>query len=157
MKGDIFLFEEILSFFKGKPILVATTIMDLIKKIRRDGHPVDNLSDQHFIDLFQTLDDGIIAKEAVESVLIYLTQHPLKSVQDSIKKMQITSISQEDLGDLINKIVPQFKELIKERKMGAMGPVMGAVMKEVRGRIDGKLVNQAVKEAILRLSGGNKQ
>lgn len=157
MKGDIFLFEKILSFFKGKPILVATTITDLIKTIRRDGYHVENLSDQHLIDLFQTADDGLIAKEAFDKILIYLTQNPLKSVKDSVKKMSITSISKEDLGDLINKIVPQFKELIKERKMGAMGPVMGAVMKEVRGRIDGKLVNQAVKEAILRLSGGNKQ
>jgi len=157
MGGEIFLFEKILSFFKGKPILVATTITDLIKKIRRDGHPVENLSDQHLIDLFQKVEDGLIAKEAFERVLIYLTQHPSKSVKDSIKKMQITSISQEDLDELIIKIIPQFKDLINERKMGAMGPVMGAVMKEVRGRIDGKLVNKAVKEAILRFSGGNKQ
>ena len=157
MGGEIFLFEEILSFFKGKPILVATTITDLIKKIRRDGHPVENLSNQHFIDLFQAVDDGLIAKEAFESVTINVTENPLRSVKDSIKEMQITSISQEDLDDLINKIIPQFKDLIKERKMGAMGPVMGAVMKEVRGRIDGKLVNQAVKEGILRFSGGSEQ
>ena len=36
-------------------------------------------------------------------------------------------------------------EIVKDKEMRAMGPLMGEVMKEVRGKIDGKIVSNQLK------------
>ncbi|WP_371133314.1 hypothetical protein [Sediminibacterium sp.] len=38
--------------------------------------------------------------------------------------------------------------MVKERGMGAMGPLMGMAMKELKGKADGKLVNKLLRENI---------
>ncbi|MCP4761469.1 MAG: Glu-tRNA(Gln) amidotransferase subunit GatE [archaeon] len=157
MGGYIFLFEKIMASFKGKAMLVATTIVDQVKSLRRDGNNVDNITDEHFIELFNLTDEGKFTKEAFEDVLIYVCKHPKVTIAETVKKMDITSMSQEDLDEIVYKVIPKFEKLIEERGLGAMGPIMGAVMKEARGKIDGKLVNQAVKKEIeKRMKGGKK-
>ncbi|MHA1729816.1 MAG: Glu-tRNA(Gln) amidotransferase subunit GatE [Promethearchaeota archaeon] len=156
MNGYIFLFQKIMTVFKGKPMLVATTIVDQVKSLRRDGNEVENITDDHLIELFILVDEGKIAKEAFEQVLIYICKHPTESIADALKELNISSISQDELEKLIKKIIPRFKNLIKERGKGAKGSIMGAVMKEIRGKIDGKFVNQAVKKEIAKITGGEK-
>ena len=41
-------------------------------------------------------------------------------------------------------------DFVKERGMGAMGPLMGVVMKECGGAADGKQVSALLREAIMR-------
>ena len=38
--------------------------------------------------------------------------------------------------------------MVKERQMGAMGPLMGMSMKQLKGKADGSLVNKIVREEI---------
>ncbi|MBD3349861.1 MAG: hypothetical protein GF364_00065, partial [Candidatus Lokiarchaeota archaeon] len=148
LDGYLPLFDKIMVFFKGKPMLVATTFLEMVTALRRDGYDIDNLSDENMVNVFKLINQKKIAKEAIETVLQYLCEHPDENVEDSIEKMNISSMKKEDLVKIVQNIVPQFKDLIEERNMGAMGPVMGAVMKEVRGKIDGKIVSQVVKAEI---------
>ena len=57
-------------------------------------------------------------------------------------------ISEEELKEIISRIVAGRTDFIKERGSAATGPIMGVVMKEVRGSVDGKIVNQILREAI---------
>ena len=41
--------------------------------------------------------------------------------------------------------------MVKERQMGAMGPLMGMSMKKLKGKADGSLVNKIVREEIQNL------
>jgi glutamyl-tRNA(Gln) amidotransferase subunit E len=42
------------------------------------------------------------------------------------------------------------QEFVREKGMGALGPLMGIVMEEVRGSVDGKLVSQVLRQEISR-------
>ena len=48
-------------------------------------------------------------------------------------------------------IVAKNEGMVKERQMGAMGPLMGMCMKQLKGKADGGLVNQIVREEIQKL------
>ena len=43
-------------------------------------------------------------------------------------------------------------DFVKERGMGALGPLMGLVMKECGGAADGKQVSALLREVIMRHS-----
>ena len=51
------------------------------------------------------------------------------------------------LAEVINGIVAERLDFVKERGMGAVGPLMGVVMKAARGA-DGKEVSALLKAAI---------
>lgn len=154
LNGDLPLFDKIMENFEGKPMLVATTILELTKSLRRDGYEIENISEKNYISIFSKIDDDEIAKEALESVFQYLAENPDKNVDDAIAQLGIESMTKNDLQQMVAGIVPQFEDLIKERGMGAMGPIMGRVMKDVRGKIDGKIVSNVVRAEIQKISGG---
>jgi glutamyl-tRNA(Gln) amidotransferase subunit E len=56
-----------------------------------------------------------------------------------------------DLGAVIESIVAERADFVKERGMGAMGPLMGVVMQAV-GAADGKVVSALLREAIQKIS-----
>ncbi|MHA1110534.1 MAG: Glu-tRNA(Gln) amidotransferase subunit GatE [Promethearchaeota archaeon] len=150
LDGNLKLLEDILNVYSGKPTIVVSTLLETIKTLRRDGKPVENLTDSHFIQVFTLLDKKKIAKEAIEEVLSNISEKPTAKIEQIVKEMNITTMDTMELKKIVQKIIPQFSSMIKERQMGAMGPIMGVVMKEVRGKIDGKLVSQAVKSEIMK-------
>ena len=56
-----------------------------------------------------------------------------------------------DLGAVIEGIVAERADFVKERGMAAMGPLMGVVMQAV-GAADGKVVSALLRQAILKIS-----
>ena len=150
LDGNLKLLEDILNVYSGKPTIVVSTLLETIKTLRRDGKPVENITDSHFIKMFTLLEKKKIAKEAIEDILSHISENPTVKIEDIVKEMDITTMDTKELEKIVQGIIPQFSSMIKERQMGAMGPIMGAVMAEVRGKIDGKLVSQAVKSEIMK-------
>jgi glutamyl-tRNA(Gln) amidotransferase subunit E len=62
-------------------------------------------------------------------------------------------LSDEGVAEIIREIVSSNEKMVKERNMGAMGPLMGMAMKELKGKADGKLVNKLLKEEIQKYMG----
>jgi glutamyl-tRNA(Gln) amidotransferase subunit E len=58
-------------------------------------------------------------------------------------------LSERELQAIVDDVVQSRLEFVKEKGVGAVGPLMGVVMKKVRGKADGKLVNQVLRENIL--------
>jgi glutamyl-tRNA(Gln) amidotransferase subunit E len=58
------------------------------------------------------------------------------------------AVSRERLEEIVRTIVLERREFVKEKGMGALGPLMGVVMAEVRGSVDGRLVSQVLKQEI---------
>ena len=59
--------------------------------------------------------------------------------------------TEEDVKKIISEIVAKNEDMVKERQMGAMGPLMGMSMKQLKGKADGSLVNKIVREEIQKL------
>ena len=60
-------------------------------------------------------------------------------------------LKEDDVAKIIAEIVAQNEGMVKERQMGAMGPLMGMCMKQLKGKADGGLVNKIVREEIQKI------
>ena len=72
----------------------------------------------------------------VSDIIAYAEQHGLKPADES------------ELSDIIDAVVAERLDFVKERGMGAIGPLMGVVMQQA-GAADGKAVSALLKQAIL--------
>jgi len=141
------LFEDIIKM-NISPKLVATVLLDLMTSLRRDGYPVDEISDDKILDLFRIFAQGKISKEAFPDLLMYLSKNPDKSVEDALRSLRVKSISLQELERIIDDIINRNINLLKERGEKAFKPLMGDVMKIVRGKIDGRVVSQTLLRKI---------
>ena len=111
-------------------------------------HTLPNLKNEEKI----IIDDGVIdrvlelvkndeiAKEGIEIALIQAS----KGEEIELKDDNIEDEVSEFIGNLINDKI----EFVKERGMGAIGPLMGPVMSKFRGKMDGSKINQLLIKEI---------
>jgi Glu-tRNA(Gln) amidotransferase subunit E-like FAD-binding protein len=126
------------------PVLVANTLISTIKDLRRRGFETETLGEEHFNELFSSLDKKLISKEAIPNVLEIICKEKT-SVKEAIGKSGLKALSEEQLREIIRKIFVKYPDLVKEKKISAL---MGEVMKIVRGSVDGKTVSKALNEEL---------
>ena len=149
LEADIF--EEILADVKVDPTPVASLLAYDLREIKRDGYDIKILTTKHLKDIFQLLADSKIAKDSVTKLTTCVIQSPSEEIEEIAKNNNLTLLSQEDVEKIIDDIVMKNEAMVKERQMGAMGPLMGMSMKELKGKADGSLVNKIVKQSIQKL------
>jgi glutamyl-tRNA(Gln) amidotransferase subunit E len=145
-------FEEILVVCEVEPTTVASLLAYTLKELKREGLDVDNLSDTHILGTFQLLSADKISKDAVADVLVGILKEKLPP-EEVAEKLNLLMLSDEGVAEIIREIVSSNEKMVKERNMGAMGPLMGMAMKELKGKADGKLVNKLLKEEIQKYMG----
>ncbi len=143
--GNLNLFNELLKIYPENPTLIITTLLETTKALRRDGKEVENITEKDFIDIFTLLKYNEIGKEAIEEFMIVKSNYPDLTIEELKKELKIEKISEDDLKKIIHNIIHKNIDVIKEKEMRAMGPLMGEVMKKVRGKIDGKIVSNELK------------
>lgn len=149
LEADVF--EEILSDVDVNPTPVASLLAYDLREIKREGYNINILTTQHFKDLFQLLADGKIAKDSVTKLATAIIESPEEDVTTIAESNNLTLLSEDEVCEIIANIVAKNENMVKERQMGAMGPLMGMSMKELKGKADGSLVNKIVKEEIQKL------
>ncbi len=140
-------FEEILMICEVEPTTVASLLAYTLKELRREGLDVEGLADDHLTGTFRLLSEGKISKDAVSGVLIGVLKEK-SSPEEVALKLNLMMLSEENVAEIIGEIVSSNKKMVKERKMGSMGPLMGMAMKQLKGKADGKLVNKLLKDEI---------
>lgn len=149
LEADVF--EEILSDVDVNPTPVASLLAYDLREIKREGYNINILTTQHFKDLFQLLADGKIAKDSVTKLATAIIESPEEDVTTIAESNNLTLLSEDEVCEIIANIVAKNENMVKERQMGAMSPLMGMSMKELKGKADGSLVNKIVKEEIQKL------
>ncbi len=142
------LFERIVEEVGAPATLVASTLEGTLKSLRRDGVPVENLRDEHLVQVFRAVSRGDLAKEAIPEVLKYLSENPERSVGDAVKELGLEKIGLRELERLVERIVERNTEVLRRRRERAFGAIMGEVMKLVRGKVDGKVVSEIVEKKL---------
>ena len=99
-----------------------------------------------------TKEAGHITREGMGRILEEFSgKNP--SMEQLAARAEELGLKPADSGDLLHvveKVVADRIDFIKERGMAAMGPLMGVVMKECGGAADGKQVSALLKEVIMR-------
>ena len=93
---------------------------------------------------------GEITREAINDVIAHFTgQVPkISEIIDYAEQHGLKPADESALGDIIAAVVAERLDFVKERGMGAIGPLMGVVMQQA-GAADGKAVSALLKQAIL--------
>jgi len=147
-KGKLSLFDALISIYPEKPSIVVHTLLNTAKAIKREGKKIENITDDDYKQIFIELKKEKIGKEAIEEIMRMKTDSPNLSIEQIMQNLNIESISLDELKKFIKDIVNRNLEIIKDRGMRAMGPLMGEVMKEIRGKIDGEIISKELKSQI---------
>ncbi len=142
------LFENIVNELGIDPMLVATTFLQKMKALGRDGVPVDRITRDHLWQVFELLAENRVAKEVVDDLLTHLASNPGDTANIAVEKLKLETVSVEKVRIFIKGILERNLNIIKERGEKSIGPLMGEIMKELRGKIDGKTVSRILREEI---------
>jgi glutamyl-tRNA(Gln) amidotransferase subunit E len=142
------LFETIIKESNVSPTIVAAFLTETLRALKRDGVEVDNVSENQIREIFKNISAGKLTKEALSDVVVWLSQHEGKSVEEAIDNLGLKIVSESELKAFIEKVIADNEKLIKERGENSFGILMGIVMKNMRGKIDAALVSKALKEKL---------
>lgn len=145
------MFEAILADVDVDATPVASLLAYDLREIKREGHDINVLTLDHFKEIFKLLAEGKIAKDSVRKLAVETIKAPEVDVSEIAQENNLTMLSEEDVVKIISEIVAKNEGMVKERQMGAMGPLMGMCMKELKGKADGGMVNKTVREEIQKL------
>ena len=98
-------------------------------------------------------EQGELTRESINDVIAYFAdKNPeLNQILAYAEEHGLKPADESQLADIISAVVADRIDFIKERGMGAIGPLMGVVMQQA-GAADGKAVSALLKQAILDLT-----
>ena len=130
------------------PTFAATTLESTTTEIRRDGAPVEHLTDDHFLALFDLVESGDLAKEGVPEVLTTLAEDPDLTASEAVEAAGLSGVSEAEVREAVVEVVERNADQIEAEGMGAFSGLMGEAMGALRGKADGEVVSDVLREEI---------
>ena len=127
--------------------MVVRTIETTLDELAKDGAQIDNITEEHLISLFRLHSKGNVPNEAVVDVLKIIAEKPETTLDDAIQSLGV-GVETGELETVIDRIIEEKMDFIKEKGMNSVGPLMGVVMKDLRGKVSGKEISSVLKEKI---------
>ena len=145
------LFEKICKNDKASPNFVASVLCSTITNLQRNDFDASLLKDNEIFDTFNLLNDNKISKESIEIIFKQIMSGKAVSVSEAIQNASIKSLTEEELNKILDVIVEDNLDRIKEDGMRSLSSLMGLAMKQVRAQASGNLVNKLLLEKIKKL------
>jgi len=142
------LFEAILRESSVSPTVVASILTESLKALKRDGVDVEKVSDEQFKEMFRLVGAGDVAKEAIPDILTWLSKHESAAVKEAVKDLGFVVISEKELEKIIDDLLRENEQLVKEKGINAFGALMGSVMKKARGRVKAEHASEMLKKKL---------
>ena len=144
------IFEKMAKKYKNMENMIIRILINIMTEMEKEGYAPKMLEDR-MEDVLEGLKNKMFAKEGIERILRYFMKNPTASLQEAIEKCELRQMSMEEIRRIIEKIVKEKIEFIKERKERAISPLMGLAMKKLRGKVDGAIVNKILKGEIEKI------
>ncbi len=142
------LFEKITQKVNVNPTFVASILCSTITNLERNGLNSQLLSSNEILKSFELLESEKIAKESIEMIYENIMAGKSNSIQEAMRNVSIETVNKDELEQILEKIVESSKDMIKNQKERAIGPLMGIAMKELRGKASGEMVNSILLKKI---------
>jgi len=140
------LFEELASRY-GMAGTIARTFLNTLPELRSEGLEVERISPSTFHDLFRELAKGRFAKEGMPEILRYVLKENA-NVDTAISQLGIERIKKEEVEALLQGILEENIDIVREKGTDSLGPLMGMAMERLRGKADGKMISEILKEKL---------
>ncbi|MBI2649438.1 MAG: Glu-tRNA(Gln) amidotransferase subunit GatE [Thaumarchaeota archaeon] len=141
-------FEDLASRLRLEPSFIASTLVEMPPRLLREGIDESKISVKIIVELLEAISHGKVAKEASIDVLRIVGRGEAPHVDAAVRRLGLKVLSENELRELIDKIVEDSSGLIMKRGNSAFSALMGEVMKQVRGKIDGELVSRILREKV---------
>jgi glutamyl-tRNA(Gln) amidotransferase subunit E len=139
------MFEEVAKE-KGMAAVAARTFLSTYPELQKEGADLDGLTGTKVKEAFSALLSGRFAKEALPSVLREMAKGG--SVEAAVSSLGLAAMDQGEAERIVDGMIHERADFVKEKGMGSVGPLMGVAMKELRGKIDGKEAADLLKRRI---------
>ena len=126
----------------------AGLLESTLTELRRDDVAVENLSEDHLLDLMHLVEDGELAKEGVNDVLTAVAEDPSLSAEEAVEAAGLSGVSEAEVRDAVTDVVERNADQVDEQGMGAFSALMGEAMGALRGKADGEVVSSVLREEI---------
>jgi glutamyl-tRNA(Gln) amidotransferase subunit E len=143
-------FEKLEAVFNLDSTIIASTLAYTIKELKREGLNVDILDLIVLEEVFSYINRNKIPTASITAVLRSVAKNRY-SVREAVKNEGLEKLSNDEVEMIIDDVLSSNNEIIIQRGMTAMGPLMGIVMKSLKGKADGKLVNKLLKDKLIKL------
>jgi len=143
------LFEKICENKKNSPNFVASILCSTITNLQRKGFDAILLKPEHVIESFELLASDKIPKESLEIIFESIMSGKSENVSIAMQNTDVSSMHEDELNEILDKIIQNNIDLVKERGENAVVTLMGIAMKEVRGKASGKVVNDLLRKKII--------
>jgi glutamyl-tRNA(Gln) amidotransferase subunit E len=144
------LFEIIAKESRVSPTTIAAFLTETMKALKRDGIPVEKLSEAKIREVFKALGAGEITKEALPEITAWLSKNEEKSLTEAIESLGLKALPKEEIEKIIDDVIAKNKDLVEKSVAKAFGIVIGMVMKEVRGRANAETVGELVRQRLAK-------
>ncbi len=142
------LFEE-LATDKTQAAVVARTLLNTLPELEREGVDVSKLDEARIREAILAHKDGAFAKEALPDVLKQLALG--KSVKEAVVALGVQKVGAGEAERIVAEIVKEREAFVREKRDGAVGPLMGVVMERLKGKVDGRAASELLKKEIAKL------
>ena len=142
------MFEKICENKKNSPNFVASILCSSITNLERKGLDAMLLKPEHIIESFELLASGKIPKESLEIIFESIMSGKSENVSIAMQSTDVSSMDEDELNGILDKIIQNNMDLVKERGEHAVVTLMGIAMKEVRGKASGKMVNDLLRKKV---------
>jgi len=145
------MFEKICENKKNSPNFVASILCSSITNLERKGLDAMLLKPEHIIESFELLASGKIPKESLEIIFESIMSGKSENVSVAMQSTDVSSMDEAELNGILDKIIQNNMDLVRERGEHAVVTLMGIAMKEVRGKASGKMVNDLLRKKVSEL------
>ncbi len=145
------LFETIVKESKVSPTTVAVFLTETLKALKRDGVQIDKVSENKMREIFSKISSGELTKEAIPDIVVWLSKHENKGIQEAINNLGLKVISEDELRAFVEKMIEDNRSLIQERGENSFGILMGIIMRNLRGRVNAAVASKILKEKLKEL------
>ena len=143
-EGHEDLFEELAK--GGQAQVAARTFLNTYPALEKEGVSTDGLSDPQVRRAFEALNRGRFAKEALPDVLRHMAQG--KDLDTAVEELGLGKVDGDDAAAIVDAIIADRAAFVREKGMGAVGPLMAPVMAQLKGKLEGKAASDLLRSRI---------
>jgi len=132
------IFKELSSGFD--PVLVATTLLNTMKSIKREGHDVSKITKEHLRAIFELVKKKRISKHVIPDALKLIIKG--KSIRDIEQRFLL--LSENELKKIVTKVAKKHSGLSEKA-------IIGIIMSKVKGRAHGEDVVKLLRKVMKKL------
>lgn len=130
------------------PTLAASTVESTVTELRRDGVPIEDVSDERFLGVFELLDAGDVTTEGLTDLLVVLAENPELTPAEAAEREGLASAGDEEVREAVIEVVERNEQQVEQQGMGAFSALMGECMGALGGRAEGETVSTLLREEI---------